>query len=422
MEMVRLRTVDGQSRRQVARALGFSREWVRKWWRRYRAGGAAALQAPLASAPGPLATFPCVVAEAVLAYRRAHPRLGARRARVALQQDPALAGQLLPDWRTIHRAWVAAGLVRPHGVRTVAPPTAPSVPPDEPHAVWQIDHQDGLRVAGLEEPVVLQSVRAPAAGLTIGADVFAERRGAHAVSEDTILDALRRRFAQWGRPRAMQVDGGVRFLGQSQRTFPSRFELFLAGLGIQVQQIRPGRPTDNGAVERLHQTLDGFLLGAHFADLPDVQAALDAHLDLLNTAFPSRATACGGQPPLQRDPRARHSGRPYDCAHEAALFDLGAVDCVLAQWQWYRQAAPSTGQISFANKNVRVGAPYKGQAVALRFDPTDRQVVIYELGAAPGALGQEIRRFHCAAFDQEAILGTSTIATQPAPRTGGLAA
>ena len=37
--MVRLRTVAGQSRRQVAQTLGLSRAWVRKWWRRYRDGG-----------------------------------------------------------------------------------------------------------------------------------------------------------------------------------------------------------------------------------------------------------------------------------------------------------------------------------------------------------------------------------------------
>lgn len=214
----------------------------------------------------------------------------------------------------------------------------------------------------------------------------------------------------------------MRFLGQSQRTFPSRFELFCAGLGIQVQQIRPGRPTDNGAVERLHQTLDGFLLGPPFSGLTAAQTAPDAHLDLLNAHFPSRASACRGQPPLVAHPQARHSGRSYAPAHEADLFDLAAVDRVLAQWQWHRQAAPSTGQISFANKNVRVGAAYKGQAVALRFDPTDRQVVIYELGPAPGTLGPEIRRFHCAAFDQAAILGTSALTTRPAPDTGGIAA
>lgn len=414
MEMVRLRTVAGQSRRQVARALGFSREWVRKWSRRYRAGGEAALQTPPAPAPGPLATFPPVVAEAVQAYRRAHPRLGARRARVALERDPALAGQPLPDWRTIHRAWVAAGLVTPRGQRTTPPPAVPPVPLDEPHAVWQIDHQDGLHVAGVAEPVVLQSGRAPAAGLTIGADLFAERRGAHAVPEDAILDALRRRFVQWGLPRVMQVDGGVRFLGQSQRTFPSRFELFCAGLGIQIRQIRPGHPTENGAVERLHQTLDGALLDTPpVAGLAGAQEALDAHVALLNERFPSRATVCGGRPPLVAHPQARHSGRPYDPAREADLFDLDAVDRVLVQWRWHRQAAPSTGQISFANKNVRVGDAYKGKAVALRFDPTDRQVVIHDLGATPGALGPEIRRFHCAAFDQDVILGTSAIANLP---------
>jgi transposase InsO family protein len=419
--MVRLRTREGQSRRQTARTLGFSVAWVRKWWRRYRAGGEAALQAPRPPAPGPLAEFPSMVAEAVLAYRRAHPRLGARRAQVALQQDPALAGLPLPGWRTIHRAWVHAGLVRPRRAAS-PPPAAPPVPLDEPHAVWQIDHQDGLPVQGLDEPVVLQSVRAPAAGLTIGADVFAERRGAHAVSEDAILDALRRHFVQWGLPRAIQVDGGVRFLGQSQRTFPSRFELFCAGLGLQVQQIRPGRPTDNGAVERLHQTLDGVLLETPYADLAAVQAALDAHVDLLNAHFPSRAKACRGQPPLCRYPHARYSGRPYDPAHEAQVFDRGAVDRVLAQWQWQRQAAPSTGQISFANKNVRVGDAYRGQTVALRFDPTDRQVVVYELGTAPGTLGKEVRRFHCAAFDQDAILGTSTVVARAAQDTGGIAA
>ena len=95
---------------------------------------------------------------------------------------------------------------------------------------------------------------------------------------------------------------------------------------------------------------------------------------------------------------------------------------MLAQWQWHRQAAPSTGQISFANKNVWLGQPSKGQTVALRFDPTDRQVVVYELGTAPGTLGKEIRRFRCAAFDQDAILGASPVAPHAEQTTGGLAA
>jgi hypothetical protein len=127
-----------------------------------REGGDAALQTPPPPVPGPLATFPPAVAEAVLAYRRAHPCRGARRAQVALQQDLALRGLPLPDWRTIHRAWVAAGLVTtPRRLRTGAP-----VPSDARH-VCQTDHQDGPYVGRQR-----RRVRAPAADLTIRANVF----------------------------------------------------------------------------------------------------------------------------------------------------------------------------------------------------------------------------------------------------------
>src|SRR5205823_3818106 len=108
-------------------------------------GGDAALPTRRLPALGPLATFPPAVAEAVLAYRRADLRLSARRAQVALQQDPALRGEPLPDWRTIHRAWIAAGLVTPRGRRTGAPAVPPMLQ-DAPPAVGQSDHHDDLSV------------------------------------------------------------------------------------------------------------------------------------------------------------------------------------------------------------------------------------------------------------------------------------
>jgi hypothetical protein len=149
-----------------------------------RNGADAALQTPRPPVPGPLATFPPMVAEAVLTYRRAHPRIGARRAQVALQQDPALRGLPLPDSRTIHRAWVAAGLVTPRdpGGRRGADDGrgAPVLP--TPDTRLPPCSQDGLYVGRQR-----RSVRAPDAGLTIDDDVFAEQRGAPAVSENAML-------------------------------------------------------------------------------------------------------------------------------------------------------------------------------------------------------------------------------------------
>ena len=418
LEMVRLRTEEGLTRAQAAQALGFSLEWVRKWSRRYRKGGAAALVSPPVPAPGPLAEFSRPVVEALLAYRRTHPRIGARRALAVLRRDPSLSGERWPNARTIHRAWVHAGLVSRRLPRE-QPPTAPVPALTDPHAVWQMDHQDHLRVHGLAELLVLQSIRAPAAGLTIGGDIFLGPHGAHAVPEQALFDALRRRMAQWGRPQIMAVDGGIRFLGQSQRTFPSRFEMLCAGWDIAVHQIRSSRPTDNGAVERLHQTLDGMLLGPVYAGLDAAQCALEEHVTLLNEAFPSRAKTCDGRPPLVAHPAARHSGRPYDPRCEWETFNMSSVDAMLTSWKWHRQANAKTAQISFANKNVRIGGDHKGKTVALRFDPTDRQVVVYQLGTGPDQLGPEIRRFHCAAFDKGTILSTSKVAPRPISDWGG---
>jgi hypothetical protein len=417
LRLVGAMEVAGLSASAAGRGLGYSAAWGRRWWHRYQGGGAAALAPPAPVSPGPLATFAPAVRAAVLNFRRTHPRLGARRAVVALAADPPLAGQPLPSWRTVHRAWVAAGLVVPRLPRDAPPPAVAAAPdPADPHAVWQIDHQDHLRLAGLAEPVVLQGVRAPAAGLVVGADLFPGARGAPAVPLDDVLDALRRCFARWGLPGALSVDGGTHFLGQAQRQFPSRLELFCAGLGVPLAPIRPRHPTDHGAIERQHRTLDDVLLGPPYPDLAAAQAALDAHVALLNRACPSRAKACRGQPPLTAHPAAAHSGRPYDPAQEAATFDLAAVDAVLAGWTWHRRVGATTGQVSFGHRNVGVGLAWAGQAVVLRFDPTDRMVVVRALGAAPGADGPELKRFACPAFTAAAIRGHAALADPPPPR------
>lgn len=412
IEMVQCRFGQGMSRRAVAAHCGYSRSWVRTWSRRYRAGGEAALVSVAPPPPGPLAHFPTAVRAAVLAFRRQHPSLGARWAVVALAKDESLRGQPVPSVRTIERAWKQEGLL----VRRVPASRAPSTPPlpvPAPHAVWQLDHQDHLQAPQIPEPLVMQSVRDPQTGLAIGADVFAGPHGAHAVPEDTLFDAVRRRLEQWGKPASFAVDRGVRFLGQPQRTFPSRFELLCAGWGIPLHQTRPGHPTDNGAVERQHLTIDAFFAGATATDLPALQAFLDAHLTDLNERFPSRAKGCGGRPPLVAHPTARHSGRPFVPDQEWATFDMAAVHQRLAAWRWHRRADKHGAQISFGHRNYSLGAAHRGEVVALRFDPAAAEVVVSALGTTPETLGPEIKRFHCPFFDKDHILGSSQVAWRP---------
>lgn len=410
--MVRQRYGEGVSRRCAAARMGYGRSWVRHWSRRYRQGGEAALAPSRKPGRGPLASFPTVVRAAVLAYRREHPCIGARRALVALAQEPLLRGQALPTVRTVERAWKQAGLLPPRTPATRPPPPA-ALPPAAPHAVWQLDHQDHLSARGIGTGIVLQSIRDPHAALTVGADVFWGPGGASTVAEDHLFDALRRRFVQWGLPQTLSVDRGVRFLGQAQRTFPSRLELLCAGWGVRVHQIRPGHPTDQGAVERVHQTLDAVFVGPTYAALPALQAALDTHLADLNERFPSRAKGCGGRPPLVVHPTARHSGRPFDPAREWDTFDLAAVHRYLATWRWYRTADKQGAQISFGHRNYSLGKAYRGATVALRFLAEPAVMVVYALGTAPAEWGPEIKRFPCPFFAKARILGSSQVAWRP---------
>jgi hypothetical protein len=365
-----------------------------------------------------LARFDPRIAAAARRYRQSHPLIGARRVLLPLASDPALRGLALPDPRTLHRFFVHEGLVARRMPRDKAPSAVPAPPREEPHALWQIDHQDHLALRGLSELTVLQNIRAPGAGLIVGADLFPGPHGAHAVPEDAICDGVRRAMVRWGRPLVIGVDWGVRFLGKPQREFPSRFELFCTGQDAPLRPIRPAHPTDNGAVERQHRTLDALLLGPRYETLADAQRALDEHVEALNTRFPSRAKVCHGNPPLVTCPEARHSGRPYDPSQEWITFNMTAVDHLLAEWRWFRLVGKKTGQLSFAHRNISVGQAHRGEQVALRFDPSDRQVVVSALGPTLAEVGPEITRFHCPAFDKATILGTSQIAFRPTTSAG----
>jgi len=273
-------------------------------------------------------------------------------------------------------------------------------------------------VTGIPTAVVLQGVRPPACGLVVAADRFASAGGAHAVPLDDGLDGLRRAFHRFGRPRALSVAGGVHFLGASPAppAQPARARLRRARGRRRSDPARPAhrRPTDHGAIERQHATLDAALLGPAFPDLGAAQAALDRHVTLRNARFPSRARVCGGRPPLVAHPGGAHSGRPYDPATEWESFDLAAVDRLLAGWTWYRRVSPN-GQLSFANRNVGVGTTRAGQVLRLAVDPADRTVVVRAPSTAPGGQGAELTRFACPAFAcpafaNDAILGRSAVA------------
>jgi hypothetical protein len=242
--------------------------------------------------------------------------------------------------------------------------------------------------------VNLHTVRDPVGAACVGAFISPAGQVGQKTQQVTweqVQSVLRICFVRWGTlPDEVQTDGAPVLIGKPQDTFPSRFTLWLKGLGIDHLVIRPGQPTDNAEVERCHRTVNDYaIVGNEDADISHLQDILDQAVYELNYELSSRAKGCHGRPPVVAHPELLQPRRPFCPEHELALFDLQRVDAYLASFTWERKVG-KTGQITLGGRHKRysVGRAYARQHVLVRFDPTDRHFVFYDINDPE----KEIRR------------------------------
>jgi len=92
----------GQTYAQIAEAFGVSKECVRLWCRRLRAGGNPKDRYHNPRS-GILSQFPAAIKEEIRALRQAHTRWGPTSIRLELARDARWAGQALPSRASIGR-------------------------------------------------------------------------------------------------------------------------------------------------------------------------------------------------------------------------------------------------------------------------------------------------------------------------------
>jgi transposase InsO family protein len=213
---------------------------------------------------------------------------------------------------------------------------------------------------------------------------------------DELQTTLRLGFCRWGTlPEEIQTDNEALFVGNPTEHFPSQFTLWLVGLGIRHPTIRPGKPTDNAAVERNHRTLNEYLIrGQEIVSLTAFQQLLDQAWYELAFALPSYAHQCAGRPPVVAHPELLSQPRPYQAHLEWSLFDLQRVDRFLAQFTWRRKVSAS-GQVSLGGQHryYSLGRTYAQQEVWVRFDPLDRHFVFFSDRSLTHSLARRPARY-----------------------------
>lgn len=108
---------------------------------------------------------------------------------------------------------------------------------------------------------------------------------------ESVNQVLKHAIHEYGRPASIRVDNGPEFLS-------SVFTLFCEQQGIKVQYIQPGKPMQNGYIERFNGTLRRNFLNANlFESLYDFRQKRDPWLEDYNNYRPHESL--GNVPPNQ---------------------------------------------------------------------------------------------------------------------------
>ena len=158
----------GQSLTAIASELGLVYRTVRGIWQYFRERGAAGLAPNYEACRRTGPKFPAEVHAAALALKAAHPTWGAPLIRLELA---AAFPEPLPSVRTL-QLWFRRADLHPRRARH---PTAPRDRGQAPHAVWQLDAKEHVKLGDGQEVSVF-SVVDEASGAVLSSATFSPRQ------------------------------------------------------------------------------------------------------------------------------------------------------------------------------------------------------------------------------------------------------
>jgi transposase InsO family protein len=221
---------------------------------------------------------------AVLDVRLDYPQWGSRkivaylRATEPDQQWPVAS--VVHEW--IKQAGMVINLPGPRR-RFPHPGRPPSTPIERPNQQWSTDFKGHFRTKD----------RRYCYPLTV-ADSFSRYiigcRALSATTFELAWSAFERLFREYGLPDAILSDNGTPFSSNSVKRL-SKLSVRWIRLGIEPRLIQPGKPQQNGRLERMHRTLKAEACAKPAADCRRQQPQFDRFVEQFNFIRPHEALA-----------------------------------------------------------------------------------------------------------------------------------
>jgi transposase InsO family protein len=337
----------------LCRRFSVSRKTGYKWLERYEAAGVEGL---IDRSRAPHAHPHAVnspIAERCLAVRRAHPSWGPVKVRAYLERsDAAIAW---PAASTIGTLFDREGLTVKRRLRRRSPPSsAPFGDCAVANEVWCIDFKgwfltgDGTHC----EPLTLADaasrylLRCQALGRCDNEHVW------------PVLDAA---FREFGLPQRLRSDNGPPFASCGAGGL-SKFSVKVIKAGVMPERIAPGKPQQNGRLERLHLTLLQDTAQPPAGSLREQLERFRAFQRIYNQERPHQA--------LGNDTPAAHYGassRRFDGVLREPEYDSDRI---------VRRVRPN-GEIRWKGKEIYISAALVGEPVGIAEKESGDWNIIY---------------------------------------------
>jgi len=354
---------EGLSSSIIAEQLGLGLSVVKKW-RSRGAKGDFGKQMGRPSHP-PLGSYPKELVDKIRDLRKAHPGWGPRHLVLAMRKMPVYSTAELPSISSISRFLSSEGLsrrYREHG----GIEGKPFIKASSIHQHWQMDAEGNTAMGKIGTVSIINLKDCYSRTHVMSYPAIVSSPQGHPTTDD-YQTTLRAGFVQHGKPQSLQVDHeSVFYDNKSPSPFPTRLHLWLMALGITLQYSRFKTPTDQGIIERTHQTIHNQAIkGQQFQDWEQLVYSLDQRRHILNHEAPCESL--NKKAPFEAFPHAKYPQIPFDIGAEEEELKLERIYQQLEPLTWIRSLSKAK-TLSLGKKTYYLKHAVPKKEVLISFD------------------------------------------------------
>lgn len=192
---------------------------------------------------------------------------------------------ILWNYKRVRRVYLLLGMNRRRKVRRRVPARVkrPLIQPQQANQIWSMDFMNDVLTSKRKFRTlnIMDDYNRQAIAVEAGYSMPAVR----------VTQILEQTIREQGKPRIIRVDNGPEFISKEFRDWCTDHH-------ITVQYIQPGRPMQNGYIERFNRTFRENILDAYlFEDLTQVQILAEEWMEDYNCKRPHEAL--NGQTPME---------------------------------------------------------------------------------------------------------------------------